>query len=267
MVALAAVNEAQPGTIPLAQSQSLGRFLLFLQREDGSFVSRYVAAKRPVTNWQSLYYPGEAALGLIALYKTDHNREWLVAAAKALAHLAKSRAGLVTVPDDHWALIATAELLPYNDQIGSTVSRDELIRHAVQICNSILREQVQDRTGAGLDGAFDRDGWTTPAATRLEGLLATLQFSPKSELRNEVEAAVGHGVAFLLRAQITSGPYAGGIPGAVVTGAKGAAAIRIDYVQHALCAWLCYRQSIQVSPETALSRSRGAEAVATKPVR
>ena len=88
--------------------QALGRFVVFLQRDNGSFVSKYIAGRGPAANWESLYYPGEAALGLIALYKADHSREWLVAAAKALAYLARSRAGLTTVPADHWALIATA---------------------------------------------------------------------------------------------------------------------------------------------------------------
>lgn len=256
LVALSAVNEAQPDTTPVSELQALGRFLLFLQRQDGSFVSRYVAERGPVTNWESLYYPGEAALGLISLYNTDHSREWLLAAAKALSYLARTRAGLATVPDDHWALIATAELLPYSDQIGSTISRQELVSHAVQICNSILREQIQDPTGAGLDGAFDPAGRTTPAATRLEGLLATLQFLPKGELRTEIEAAVGRGVAFLLRTQITSGPYAGGVPGAVVASAKGGSTIRIDYVQHALCAWLRYQGSVSY-PRKVWKRGEG----------
>jgi hypothetical protein len=96
LVALAEVNEAKPGTIPLAQLQALGRFVLFLQRDDGSFVSRYFAGGGPVPNWESLYYPGEAALGLISLYKADPSREWLVAAARALSYLARTRAGLVT---------------------------------------------------------------------------------------------------------------------------------------------------------------------------
>ena len=254
LVALSAVDQTQPGTIPLSDLQSLGRFLLFLQRENGSFVDKYLEGKGPVLDWESLYYPGEAALGLISLYRADHSREWLVAAAKALSYLARTRAGLATGPDDHWALIATAELLPYSDQIRSTVSRQALVSHAVQICNSMLREQVRDSTKAGLDGAFDPTGRTAPAATRLEGLLAALQFLPKSELRDEIEAAAGRGIAFLLRAQITSGPYAGGLPGAVMISTRHSSDIRIDYVQHALCAWLRYQRSIQgtTEPTTAL---------------
>ena len=78
-----------PNAAPLAQLQSLGRFILFLQNADGSFVSKYNPDTGPVGDWQSLYYPGEAALGLIALYELHHSCEWLIAAGKALAYLAK----------------------------------------------------------------------------------------------------------------------------------------------------------------------------------
>jgi hypothetical protein len=115
LVALAAVNDAAPGTVPLTQLQALGRFILFLQREDGSFISKYIAKRGPIANWESLYFPGEAALGLVSLYRVDHSRKWLVAAEKALSYLARSRAHLVTVPADHWALIATAEVSRYGD--------------------------------------------------------------------------------------------------------------------------------------------------------
>jgi hypothetical protein len=247
LVALAEVNEANPGTTSLVQLQALGRFILFLQKNDGSFVSKYIAGSGPALNRNSLYYPGEAALGLVSLYKADRSPEWLIAAAKALSYLARSRKALITVPADHWALIAMAELLPYSDQIASIVSRDELVRHAIQVCNSILREQVASSAPVGLDGAFDPMGRTTPAATRLEGLLAALEFLPRGELSNKIEAASKRGIAFLLRAQITSGRYAGGMPGAVTVGAPHSSEVRIDYVQHALCAWLRYQRAFRAS--------------------
>jgi hypothetical protein len=79
----------------------------------------------------------------------------------------------------------------------------------------------------------------------MEGLLAALEFLPKGELRERAEATVQRGIAFLIDAQITSGPYAGGMPGALLTAgsprnARRASEIRIDYVQHALSAWLRY---------------------------
>ena len=255
LVALAEARQADPKIVPIEDLQALGRFALFLQRDDGSFVSKYRPETGPVPYWESLYYPGEAALGFVALYETDHSREWLTAAGKALSYLARTRAGLTTLPADHWALIATARLLPYSDQIASTIRREELVRHAAQICNSMLREQFRGSAASGVDGAFDPTGLTAPAATRLEGLLAALEFLPTGELRDRIETAAGYGIGFLLRMQVGSGPHVGGMPGAFAAGA-GASKIRIDYVQHALCAWLRYQQSFR-SIEAATSPTTG----------
>jgi len=250
LVALAEVRHVDPKAVPLEELQALGRFLLFLQKDDGSFINKYRAESGPVEDWESLYYPGEAALAFVALYEADHSREWLVAAGKALSFLAKSRAALSTVPADHWALIATAKLFPYCDHISCPgASREELIQHAIQVCNSILREQFRGSAAVGIAGAFDPEGRTAPAATRLEGLLTAMEFLPKDELRAEIrtkiEATVGRGIAFLLRMQIGSGPYSGGMPGAFATRALGSSEIRIDYMQHALCAWLRYQNLLQ----------------------
>ncbi len=239
-------NRCNSRTFRLEQLQSMGRFLLFLQKDDGSFVHKYRVESGPVQDWDVLYYPGEAALGFVALYEADHSRDWLVAAGKALSFLAKSRARLSTVPADHWALMATAKLLLYCDQISCPgSSREELVNHAIQICNSIVPEQFRGSVAAGINGAFDPTGRTAPTATRLEGLLAASEFLKPSELRTKVEAIIERAVAFLLRMQITSGLYSGGIPGAFATKSLDSSEIRIDYLQHTLSAWLRYQKRFQ----------------------
>ena len=85
LVALAAVKQEQPSVVPLQQLQALGNFLMFLQREDGSFVSKYRLDTGPDEAFDSLYYPGEAALGFIDLYKIDHNERWLTAATSPIS--------------------------------------------------------------------------------------------------------------------------------------------------------------------------------------
>jgi hypothetical protein len=223
------------------------RFALFLQRDDGSFIHKYSSEGGPITNWSSLYYPGEAALGFISLYEADQSEDWLKAAGKSLSYLAKERASLSTVPADHWALIATAKLLPYCKKDSCGVSREELLRQATQICDSIVREQFHGSALLGLDGAFDAEGRTAPAATRLEGLLAALEFLPKGEPRDRIELATDRGVAFLLRAQVASGPQAGAMPGAMVTRALDSSEVRIDFVQHTLCVWIGYEKLVSAS--------------------
>ena len=54
--------------------------------------------------------------------------------------------------------------------------------------------------------------------------------------------------------QIGWGPYSGGMPGAFATRVLDSSEVRIDYVQHALCAWLLYKQLFQ-STEAATRQS------------
>jgi len=242
LVALTSLEQAKPDSMPLDQLQALGSFLLFLQRADGSFVSKYSAERGPDESFESLYYPGEAALGLIDLYETDHSPVWLAAAARALSYLARSRAKLLEVPPDHWALIATAKLLPYYAQSASPASREELLQHAVQICQALMKGQLRNSENRVLDGSFDPTGRTAPSATRVEGLLAALEFLPSGNLRTQIKDTVDHAIAFLLRAQIRDGLYAGGMPGLYALKFPENSAVRIDFVQHAMCAWLRYKR-------------------------
>jgi len=242
LVALIEARRASPRSVSLYDLQRLGRFLLFLQREDGSFIHQYRPDTGPRSDWQSLYYPGEAALGLISLYEVDHSHVWLAAAGKALSYLAESRAGSYEVPPDHWALIATAKFLPYCANGEYAPSRGKLLYHAVQITRALLKAQQNRTDDPALDGAFDPNGRIAPTATCIEGLLAALSFLPKdTELRATIEASAARGVEFLLQAQITSGPYAGGMPRAYIYSTPSKIPIRIDYVQHSLSAWIQYQ--------------------------
>jgi len=267
LLALVEIHRIQPESIPLEDLRGMGRFLLFLQKEDGSFYSKY-AAKEDGRNdaWESLYYPGETALGLLSLYDVDPSAEWLAAATKALIYLAKSRANAEKVPPDCWALIASAKLFALSDKTGVPIERDILLHHATQVCEGILGEQITNASEHNLNGGFDPTGRTAPTATRMEGLLATLDFLPKeqNELRSRIEKAVRQGIAFLLQSQVKFGPYAGAIPGSIgrisADTTDGTAAnplsskVRIDYVQHALCAWLRYLRLFPPIPPQKLEK-------------
>jgi hypothetical protein len=223
LLALAGVRDAAPDSVPLQELQSIGNFILSLQREDGSFIQIYQKDRGPVRGRDVLYYPGEAAMGLIALYQTDHSRKWLVAAAKALSYLARSRAGKDNVPPDHWAMIATAAIMLYADQIADVISYQELEAHAIQVCRSLL------------DGLEDQQA-TGSVATRLEGLLAAAEFLGLGE-RDKIDAAVSQQLPRLIQSQIASGEYVGAVPNRF----KDSTMIRIDLTQHTLCAWLVAR--------------------------
>ncbi len=87
-----------------------------MQKNDGSFYSKYIPEKGGRDDsWTSLYYPGEAALGLLMLYEKDPSPEWLQGAADAMSYLSRIRYNKIIVEADHWALIATAKLLKQYD--------------------------------------------------------------------------------------------------------------------------------------------------------
>jgi hypothetical protein len=247
LVALAAVRDLRPTEIPLSDLQSLGRFVLRMQGADGSFASKYFDDAGKSDAFESLYYPGEAALGLLSLYDADHSEKWLQAAIKALSYLALKREGLRSVPPDQWALIATAKVFKICQHTSCPLPRDRLVRHAIQICQSMIQRTVNQPVDRELDGAVDFSGRTTPVSTQMEGMLAALEFLPQGSLKSDILLTSRRSIAFLLRAQIVSGPYAGGMPGAVIENSPSASDVRIDYVQHAASAWIRYLQITSMS--------------------
>jgi hypothetical protein len=254
LVALLSVEKRMPGTTPIEYLRKMGNFLLYMQKYDGSFYSKYIPEKGGRDDsWTSLYYPGEAALGLLMLYEKDPSSIWLQAAANSIAYLARKREGKKSVEADHWALLATAKLLPLCDHIPQSLSKPTIERHAAQICKSILNGKPDNYDIAQSYGSFTEDGRTTPTAIRLEGLLAALGFLSTDyiNLRKQMIAAIDQGMQFLLRSQIQSGEYAGGIPRAIQrlpedhpqfkkSFNRRATEVRIDYVQHTLSAMLQY---------------------------
>lgn len=266
LVALSEIERAKPNTIPESELGGMARFLVLQQRSDGSFFTEYRVTSGPIDGQKepaNLYYPGEAILGLLSLYEVDHQKQWLIAAGKGLAYLAKSRAGQQTVPPDHWALIATAAFMPHYQQSKCPATRRELLHHTIQVVNAFLERLAPGKTTDPiLDGSVDGQGRTTPTATSLEGLLAALELAPDGEYSAELTGAmrdtVCRGIGFLLQAQIQSGPYAGGMPGRIDGGSAGflaadtnAAHIRIDYVQHALSAFFRYEKLFPTQPISA----------------
>lgn len=250
LVALTSLEALKPGSVPKEDMAGIGRFILFLQREDGYFVKGFTpSAGGKDEDWQSLFYPGEAALGLCMLADLDGDKRWRTAALKGIKFLALERKGEADPPADHWALIATAKLLAGGGDGVGTEDRALLLSHARQICLGMLKNKDVTDADPVIAGAWDLDGRTTPAATRIEGLLAILDLVSEGDgqLREAILGAVDAGVAFLVRSQVRGGLLSGGIPKSPKPGDAMAAEIRIDYVQHALSAMLQYAARLGVS--------------------
>ncbi len=256
LVGLCSVENVLPETTKLETLHGLAELILHLQKPDGSFYSKYIPANGGrMDSWTSLYYPGEAALGLVMLYERDANPRWRDAAANALLYLASSRENEDQVPADHWAMIATSRLLALPETGLAAEQRQSLIGHARRVCGELAFATDPIAIDPRLDGCLTGDGRTTPTATRMEGLLASLQgellLDSTGDLTREL---AGRSISFLLRAQIPRGPAKGGMPRAFAWAPpdhpwaedadfnRRAPEIRIDYVQHALSAMLIYHE-------------------------
>lgn len=249
LVGLLQTEKVASGTTPMQTLRGLGNGIVFLQAADGRFYAKYDPKRGgKLDKWESLYYPGEAALGLVMLYELDpdpkQKSKWLNTAIKALEFLARSRKGATDLPADHWALIATAKLWPHLAGANFKRSRQLLMEHALQLCRWIVADPNlhSDRT--------------TPVATRLEGLLAMMAIFPTSVtvLRTEIIRNANGEVARLIQCQVKDGKLVGAIPRSfnAIIPKNGESTIqpngkvdrdgevRIDYVQHAMSAMMSY---------------------------
>ena len=254
LLALTALERKSPGAVPYDEMREVSRFGEYLQTRSGAFYSLYSkSSQKRMALEKSLYYPGEMAMGWIALFELyPEDRAPFDSALSALAYLASTRARSGEAPADHWALLATARLFRAAEKANIEIPKEALINHALQICHTILEEARQPQPIQEMEGSLAPMGAVTPTATRLEGMLAALTFlPPEHPIVPHVHAAIDRGIDFLVRAQIKEGTYAGGLPMSIsrlpndgnpktIKFNARATEIRIDYVQHSLSAMVQY---------------------------
>lgn len=252
LIALLEANRLAPDAIPAPDLQRLARFLVYMQRPDGSFFSKY----RPCDGgrdgrWTSLYYPGEAALALVRYARVDRDPLWHEAAVAALDYLARTRAGQHDVPADHWALLATAALFESDTPLDAA-RRTRLLDHVAQVAQAIADAPRVLAADDPAHGSFGRGGRIAPTATRLEALLAArrllLRETPSAPVLARLDPIMTQGVAFLLRAQRSAPPARGAWPRAIRPATRRSGELRIDYTQHALSVLLAYREEVMRCP-------------------
>ena len=249
LVGLSAGNRAGMEAASVELLRGLAASVELMQRDDGHFVSKIRERRGIDPRFVSLYYPGEAVLGLVRLYRIDRDRRWLGVSGKAIAALMKARASIPDseLPADHWLLIAIGEIasvVTAEPALASKFpfSQTDMLTHGIRIADAMLAEQRRADGG----GAFTPDRRSTPTATRLEGIGALLASLPADDpARSRLTDAAHHGTLFLLKCQSReSGTRAGGIPRSCRADARGRRSkeIRIDYVQHTLSAFLNARR-------------------------
>lgn len=240
--------------VTLEQLKKLGDFAIYMQKEDGGFYSKYFKTTGREDKWTSLYYPGEAAFGLVELYKLTNEKKYLNAAIKAIVFLYNERKDLpdAKIPADHWALIASDKILATAKDINPEV-KTKILKHAESVVRSILVGQINTHDIEAVKGGFTDWGRPTPTSTRIEGLTAIYPHLTTKMLKELTWNSIEKAIVFTRNAQIVSGKYAGAWPRSILklnskkktkkikNFNRRAREIRIDYVQHALSALISYQ--------------------------
>ena len=254
LVALDQVEEVHAGTTSLEEFRQLGRFILAMQKQDGSFFSLFIPSRGgPDDEFKSQFYPGEAAYGLLLLSVRDPEGPWLQAAADAVAALARDQLEKRITTPDQWTLMAGELLLANYEICQAPIPKSGILDHLKRTAVDMLNDQLAALGDSRTTGCYTIDGQTCPTATRLEGLLALLAYFPAADqaLASQARVSVQLAMSFLVRCQVRRGKLAGGFP--CVTASLSpddprltaipdiqVEEIRIDYVQHALCAMIRY---------------------------
>ena len=235
------------GKIDIKILRGLGDFIIYMQKPDGSFYSKYyVDTYEKDKTFISLYYPGEAALGLLYLNDVDPQKKWVKTAKKTLLYLAELRKDSGSkVPFDHWAMLATKKLFETPDNTLTPEEKVILQKHAEQMANSILYKQITDKKDV-FAGSFQDNIRPCSIGTIMEGLVAIYYCTDDEVLKEKILNSLALGTEFLSRYQVKDGTMQGGIPTSAYWRFKKddqkASVIRIDNVQHVLSAWITYLQ-------------------------
>jgi hypothetical protein len=228
------------GHLPLLRE--LGEWMLAVQDKEGDFlVHKQRYSDGAVSDFRSAYYPGEAILALMRIHRLDPRSKWLDGASRAALYLITVRDKELKeqdLPHDHWLLYGLEELYrPRKDPV--------FLEHVLRVSAGIIRAQNRTSVFPDWNGGFSNDPRSTPASTRMEGLGAAFRTASGAGMSNEADEILSSlklGTSFVLNNQI--GPSWAMYmkdPKASLGGIRENLTrfdIRIDYVQHALSAFL-----------------------------
>lgn len=237
LLALARQIELDPGSADRESANKLAKMILVMQRADGSFISYYTVRGDEPRGSVSLYYPGEAILGLMHLFKTSGDLKLLRAARRGADYLIESQRKMNPLPSDAW-LIQALEAL---HKTGREQKEDaqKYADHALRLAERMIADQYTANDPAGYAGGFGPGPpRTTPAAARAEGLVAAYRIARSIDdpRAARIAASLGASARFQLSQQFTAASGNGlRNPERALGGFRESLTsmrIRIDYVQH-----------------------------------
>lgn len=252
MALCALSNLYKDNEIQLEILQGLGEFILALQNEEGNIYAYYdINTKLINKEAEAVFYPGEAAAGLMYLYEVDPQQKWLDAAKKTILYLANSRKDLdLDLPFDHWSVLVIEKL--FKDNLVTPEERTVMKNYAEQMAIPTLTNQITNSNNSYF-GAFKDNIRPCSLGTIMEGL-ASIYFCTDSEnLKKVIFKSLAIGCMFLGRVQVKTGEQAGGLPNSANWVKPGvtpnASVIRIDNVQHVVTGWLKFQNIMKITGE------------------
>jgi len=222
----------------------LANMILAMQRKDGSFEMRYRLPDTDDDEFESLYYPGEALLGLIRLFKLNDDRKLLEAANRGIEFLIESQQKMSRLPPDAWLMQAI-------DEVYSKSPRKNFGLHAIALAESVMAGQYDEAEEPEYAGGFGPGPpRTTPAASRAEGLVSAYRLarSIADSRASRIATSLKACARFQLAQQFTpenarSLPN----PARAMGGFRESLTslrVRIDFVQHNISALLSIAETI-----------------------
>jgi hypothetical protein len=244
LIALALQMRLDKKSADRASALRLANLVLRMQERDGSFASYYDMKGEPEDR-ASLYYPGEALLGLIELYKLTGDKRLIESARRGADYLIDTQQRMPSLPPDAWLMQALEALFAIKPD-------PTYAAHAIHIAEAMIKEQYTEADTPLYAGSY-RPGVprATPAASRAEGMLAAMRLA---RLTNDARAArLAEALKLSARFQLAqqfdadnsfylASPEraAGGFRESLTS-----ARIRIDYVQHNISALLGIAQIVE----------------------
>lgn len=234
--------------VEISLLRGLGEFILSMTKKNGSVYAYYNILQDTIDKEAvAIFYPAEAAAGLLALYEIDPQQKWLDAVKKIILYLVQTRKTMeLDIPFDHWSVLVIEQLFEKN--LVTPSEKEEMQAYAEQMAISALSNQITNPKNSYY-GAFKDNIRPCSIGTIMEGLASIYQCTDSTQMKTIILKALSIGNYFLSRTQVKTGTNAGGIPNSsnwVKAGVTpNASVIRIDNIQHVTIGWLKFQNILR----------------------
>ncbi|TVP84498.1 MAG: hypothetical protein EA344_06550 [Alkalicoccus sp.] len=237
--------------VPLMQN--LAVWMGELQDESGKFAThKQKISTGEDTGFVSHYYPGEAILAMVRLYKIDGNEKWLDLAENEANYLITDRdkkETIDTIAHDHWLLYGLNEL--YRER-----PKEMYLKHSFFVADAMVHAQRLDTKDYKREwlGSYKQPGTprSTPTACRSEGLGAAYRLAMDNGYEEKAaayKAGIHEGIKFQLQMQLRPESVLYYMNKRLCLGAFHAGLknyeLRNDYTQHNISSLISYAGIIE----------------------